>query len=202
MIEQSRDTVASCDKFTKCIVLFTKCCETALSIYASQQFASARDYWISITAESIKFWIEAIDNLSSKCIIKMFLFFLYVSYERRYCDAKFESANLLLRNVVVIVIIIIINVIFARSCVVRLQLLTQKALAITSMIYIYIYIYISYITRSWDIFWSRVSKGENKIARFHRAFSHSLYSNSHIHKTSRNHIDLSYFVLYTQAWDY
>jgi len=37
----------------------------------------------------------------------MSLFFLYVSYEKRYCDAKFESGNLFLRNVVIIVIIII-----------------------------------------------------------------------------------------------
>jgi len=82
----------------------------------------------------------------------MFLFFLYMSYERRYCNAKFESENLLLRNVVVMIIIIIINVIVARSCVVRLQFLTQEVLAITSE-----YMYISYIARSWfsDRDWGR-----------------------------------------------
>jgi len=100
-----------------------------MPIYASRQFANARDYRILITAEPMKFWIGAIDSLGSKCIIKMFLFFLYVFYERRYCDAKFESG--ILRNVVVIVIIII-NVIIGRSCIVRLQFLTQEALAITS----------------------------------------------------------------------
>jgi len=105
----------------------------------------------------MKFWIGAIDNLGSKCIIKMFLFFLYVCYERRYCDAKFESGNLLLRNVVVI---IIINLIVARSCVVRLQFLTQDALAFTSE-----YMHISYIARSRDNFWW-MSEGENEIAPF------------------------------------
>jgi len=53
-----------------------------------------------------------------------------VHYELRYCDAKFESGNFLLRNVVIIIIIII--VIVDPSCVVRLQLLTQEALVIKS----------------------------------------------------------------------
>jgi len=78
--------------------------------------------------------MNAFDSLGSNCIIKVFLIFVYVSYERRYCNAKFESGNFLLRNVV----IIIINVIVARPCVVWLQFLTQEALAIVSE-YIYIY---------------------------------------------------------------
>jgi len=54
-----------------------------------------------------------------------------VPYEQRYCDAKFESGNFLLRNVIVIVIIIvIIDHIYMSSRVVRLQLLTQEALMI------------------------------------------------------------------------
>jgi len=111
------------------------------TVYTSRQFASARDYQILITVKPMKFWIGAIDSLGSKCIIKMFLFFLYVSYERRYCNAKFESGNLLLRNVNVI---IIINVIVARSCVVQLQFLTQEALAIT---FEYMYIIHSSLAR-------------------------------------------------------
>jgi len=73
----------------------------------------------------MKFWIGAIDSLGSNYIMKVFSFFLYVPYERRYCDAKFESGNFLLRNVVIIVIV-------DPSCVVRLQLLTQEALVIKS----------------------------------------------------------------------
>jgi len=49
-----------------------------------------------------------------------------VPCERRYCDAKYESGNFLLRNVVIIVIIV------DPFCVVRLQLLTQEALVIKS----------------------------------------------------------------------
>jgi len=45
-----------------------------------------------------------------------------VPYERRYCDAKCESENFLLRNVVIIIVIV------DPSYVVRLQLLTQEAL--------------------------------------------------------------------------
>jgi len=44
-----------------------------------------------------------------------------------------------------------------------------------------------------------MSEEENEIAQSHRAFSHSLYSNLHIHKTSRKHIDLSYSIFYMQA---
>jgi len=76
----------------------------------------------------------------------MFLFFLYASYERRYCDAKFESGNLFLRNVVVIVIIT--NVIVTRSCVLRLQFLTQKAL-------MHVCMYISYIAECMYISYAR-----------------------------------------------
>jgi len=65
----------------------------------------------------------------------VFLFFLYVPYEQRYCDAKSESGNFLLRNVVVIVIInVIVNYIYIYvifSC--QLQLLTQEALVIASV---------------------------------------------------------------------
>jgi len=39
----------------------------------------------------------------------MFLFFLYVLCERKYCDVKFESGNLYLKNVIDIVIIVIIE---------------------------------------------------------------------------------------------
>jgi len=157
------------DEFTVCIASRDR----TVSIYVSRQFASARWDWISITAEPMKFWISTINSLGSKWIIKMSLFFLYMSYERRYCNAKFKSGNLLLRNIVVIVIIII-NVIVARSCVVQLQFFTQEALEITSE-----YMYISYIARSRDTFWSKVSKGENEIVWSHRAFSYSLHSNSH-----------------------
>jgi len=101
-------------------------------LYANRWIASTRDYRISITTEPMKFWIEAIDSLGSNYIIKIFSFLLYVPYERRYCDAKFESGNFLLRNVVVIVIIIIIIIdhiyIYISSCVVRL--LTHETLVI------------------------------------------------------------------------
>jgi len=50
-----------------------------------------------------------------------------VPCERRYCDAKFESGNFLLRNVVIIIIVIV-----DPFCVVRLQLLTREALVIKS----------------------------------------------------------------------
>jgi len=62
----------------------------------------------------------------------VFLFFLYVPYERRYCDAKSESGNFLLRNVVVIVINVIVDHIYMSSFHVQLQLLTQEALVIAS----------------------------------------------------------------------
>jgi len=72
----------------------------------------------------MKFSLGAIDSLGSNCIIKVFSFFLYMPYERRYCDAKSESGNFLLRNVVIVIV--------DPSCVVRLQLLTQEALLIKS----------------------------------------------------------------------
>jgi len=98
-------------------------------LYANRRIASIRDYRITITAdEPIKFWIDTINSLGSNYIIKIFSFFLYVSYEWRYSDAKFESGNFLLRNVVIIVIIVIVD----PSCVVWLQLLTQEALMIKS----------------------------------------------------------------------
>ena len=40
--------------------------------------------------------------------MKVFSFFLYVLYERRYCDAKYESETFIkkkLRNVVVVVVV-------------------------------------------------------------------------------------------------
>jgi len=67
-------------------------------LYASRRVASTRDYRISIMAEPMKFWLGAIDSLGSNCIIKVFSFFLYVPYERRYCDAKFESGNFLFKK--------------------------------------------------------------------------------------------------------
>jgi len=98
-------------------------------LYANRRVASTCDYRISITAEPMKFRIGAIDSLGSNYIMKVFSFFLYVPYERRYCDAKFESGNFLLRNVI---IVIIVDHIYMSSCVVRLQLLTQEALMIKS----------------------------------------------------------------------
>jgi len=41
-----------------------------------------------------------------------------------------------------------------------------------------------------------MSEEKNEIARFYRVFFHSLYSNSHIHKTPQKHIDSSYFIFY------
>jgi len=35
-------------------------------------------------------------------MIKAFLSFFYVPYEWKYCDAKFELANLHLRNIIVL----------------------------------------------------------------------------------------------------
>jgi len=48
---------------------------------------------------------EPIDSLGLNYIIKVFLLFVYVSCEGKYCDAKSELANLHLRNVVIIAII-------------------------------------------------------------------------------------------------
>ena len=71
--------------------------------YASQRVPSMRDYQISVMAEPIKFWVVSNDSLAPTCIIKVFLFFLSVPYERRYRDAKSKSRFLHLRNVIVIV---------------------------------------------------------------------------------------------------
>jgi len=62
-------------------------------LYASQRIASIRDYRISITVKSIKFWVGLFDNLGLNYIIKVFLFFFCVLYKRRYRDAKFESGT-------------------------------------------------------------------------------------------------------------
>jgi len=59
-----------------------------------------------------KGWIDqvlvcSIDCNRSEYIMKVFLFFLYVLYERRYCDSKYESETFIkkkLRNVVVVVV--------------------------------------------------------------------------------------------------
>ena len=70
---------------------------------ATRRVASLCDYWISITIEPIKFWVGSIDSLGSNYIIKVFLFFLYVPYVRRYYDAKFESRIFTLRYVVLVI---------------------------------------------------------------------------------------------------
>jgi len=118
----SRDTVVSRDEFT---ILYIASRNRTVYLYANRQVASTRDYRISITVEPMMFWLGAIDSLGSNCIIKVFSFFLYVPYERRYCDTKFESGNFLLRNVVIIIIV-------DPFYVVRLQHLTQEALVIKS----------------------------------------------------------------------
>jgi len=95
-------TVVSRDEFT-ILYMCIASRDCTVYLYANRRVASTRDYRISITAEPMKFWIGAIDSLGSNYIIKLFSFFLYVPYERRYCDAKFESGNFLLRNVIVMI---------------------------------------------------------------------------------------------------
>jgi len=48
------------------------------------------------------------DSLGLSYIRKVFLFFMYVTLERRYCDVKFEREIFNLRNVVVIIFIIVV----------------------------------------------------------------------------------------------
>ena len=60
-------------------------------------------------AEPVKFYIRLIDDIHSNCIIKMLLFFSYVPYEQRYCDAKsrYKTFHIELKYVVVVVIVIV-----------------------------------------------------------------------------------------------
>jgi len=53
-------------------------------------------------------------------MIKMFLFFFYVSYEQKYCDAKYGLQIFTLRNVFIIIV----------SSHVQLQFPSREALAI------------------------------------------------------------------------
>jgi len=57
--------------------------------------------------ELIKFWIDSMDSLSSIYIWKVFLLFIYVIPERRYCDVKSEKEIFHLRNVIIIIIVVV-----------------------------------------------------------------------------------------------
>ena len=49
--------------------------------------------------------------MGSICIRKLFLFFLYVPYERRYHDAKSKCQNFHVRNVVIVVVIVVVVIV-------------------------------------------------------------------------------------------
>jgi len=57
---------------------------TTIFLYARSGIARDRDYWISITAKPIKFYIHSINNFHLNCVVKMLFIFFYVPY----CDAK------------------------------------------------------------------------------------------------------------------
>jgi len=57
-------------------------------LYANRRVASTWDYQISITVKPIKFQIGSINSLGLIYIIKVLLFFSYVSHEPRYLYNK------------------------------------------------------------------------------------------------------------------
>ena len=64
------------------------------------------DYKFSITVNQINFLMGLLDSLGLIFIIKVFLFFFCVLYERRYFDVNFDVANVQLRYSVFVIVII------------------------------------------------------------------------------------------------
>jgi len=89
-------------------------------LYAIRRDASIWDFRISITTESIKFYVGSTDSLVLNYIIKVFLFFLCMPCEQRYCNVKSDLENFTLRNIIVIIVVDFV----------RFQFPSRQALAI------------------------------------------------------------------------
>jgi len=97
--------------------------DATVYFYESQRDASIWNFWISIVTEPIKFLIGSIDSLGSNYIIKVFLFFLYVSYKRKYCEVW--SGNFYFRRNV---IVLVVSCTVTMNCVQQRKQLTERLL--------------------------------------------------------------------------